>query len=202
MNSVRFPSERPVSKGWGWILGYGLFLILCGVAALLNPVTAGFVTGVAVGAILVVYGLLAIVAGISGLAAGSRLLEILLGLAGMLAGVFVLLDPLQGVASLAWTLGLWLLVTGIFQVFYIMRGGRNWEWRLALGAIDVVLGAYLLFSGPSSGFAFVAALVGFSFLFRGLSLSFWALRCEGPHSSEFVPDRACRRGHLVSGGGN
>lgn len=160
--------HRPT--GWGWVLAYGIFLILGGILAFINPIATGFVTGVVFGVGLVIYGVSAIIAGFSALSTRSKILEILLGVIAILAGAFVLFDPFQGAASLGWAIGLWLLASGILQIIYVFQGGHDRGWRLLLGLIDVVLGGYLVISGPLVGLAFVAAMVGFSFLFRGIFL--------------------------------
>jgi uncharacterized membrane protein HdeD (DUF308 family) len=170
LNHGGFVGMEPNSTGWGWILAYGIVLILGGILALMNPVAAGFTAGALFGAMLIAYGVFAFLAGISALSTRARVLEILLGVLAILAGVFVLFDPFQGAASLACGIGLWLFVSGISQIIFARRAKHDRGWRLLLGIIDIVLGAYLLFSGPLSGFAFVAAIVGFSFLFRGFFL--------------------------------
>lgn len=160
--------DRGASAGWGWILAYGVLLIVGGILAFLNPMAAGFAAGVVFGVGLLFYGAFALIAAFSGMALRSKLLEILLGVVALLAGVFVLLDPFQGAASFAWAIGFWLLISGVFQIVYALKGGVDRGWRLALGVIDVLLGGYLVFSGPLVGIAFIAAIVGFSFLLRGM----------------------------------
>ena len=68
-------------------------------------------------------------------------------------------------------MGFWLVVSGISQLGYGITGAYHKAWRVLLGVLDIALGAYLVFSGPVSGLVFVAAIVGFSFLFRGLFLT-------------------------------
>ncbi|NML13175.1 hypothetical protein HHL08_24145 [Sphingobium sp. AR-3-1] len=51
-----------------------------------------------------------------------------------------------------------------------LKGTHDEGWRLLLGVIDIGLGTYLVISGPLAGLAFVAAIIGFSFLFRGVFL--------------------------------
>ena len=158
------------SKGWIGVLAYGILLVFGGIVAFFNPIAAGFATGVLFGMGLILYGVFAIAAGVSALSTRSKILEILLGIIAILAGAFVLFDPFQGAASLGWAIGLWLLVSGILQLIYVFQGGHDRIWRALLGVIDIVLGGYLVISGPITGLAFVAALVGFSFLFRGFFL--------------------------------
>lgn len=163
------------STGWRWILVFGILLILGGLMALANPVIAGIVSGVVLGWMLIVYGVLAIFTGSSALSRRARVLEIVLGILGIIAGVMVLFNPVQGAASLAWAMGLWLLVSGVSQIVYASRMKVDRGWRLFLGVLDIILGGYLLFSGPVVGFVFVAVMFGLSFLFRGIFLVWLAM---------------------------
>ncbi|MCB4863223.1 DUF308 domain-containing protein [Sphingobium sp. PNB] len=169
-NKEVWGSPFPASTGWGWVLTYGVLLILGGILAFLNPLATGFAAGVIFGAILLAYGVIAIVAGLSAFSTRSKVLELLLGVVAVLAGIFVLFDPFQGAASLAWAIGLWLFVSGFSQLFYGLKGTHDQGWRLLLGVVDIGLGTYLVISGPLAGLAFVAAIIGFSFLFRGVFL--------------------------------
>lgn len=165
-----FADAGKLSGGWGWVLGYGVLLIIAGILAFYHPVIAGFAAGVLFGFLLLLYGVLSFLAGIGALSTRSRIVEILLGIVAIVAGFFVLSHPLLGAASLAWAIGVWLLVAGVFEVILAIRTAHDRGWRILLGLIDVVLGGLLTFSGPAVGIAFMAAAIGISFLFRGVFL--------------------------------
>ena len=165
-----FADAGKLSGGWGWVLGYGLLLIVSGILALYHPIIAGFAAGVLFGFLLLLYGVLSFLAGIGALSTRGRIVEILLGIVAVAAGFFVLFDPLLGAASLAWAIGVWLLVAGVFEIVLAVKAPHDRGWRILLGLIDVVLGGLLTFSGPAIGIAFMAAAIGISFLFRGVFL--------------------------------
>ncbi|PBN42267.1 HdeD family acid-resistance protein [Sphingobium sp. D43FB] len=166
--------KKPAT-GWGWILAYGLIVIVIGLFALINPLATGLATGILLGVMLVVYGVAAMAAGLSSLASRARWIELLLGLLGVLVGVVTIFNPFAGALSLVLLIGAWLLVSGIFQIVSAVRVAHDRLWRLLLGAVDVVLGGLLLFSGPGTGLVFLAVVVGVSFLFRGVFLIVLAL---------------------------
>ncbi len=163
-NSMRLPAP---GSSWGWVLAYGILVMLIGILALYNPIATGFATGILFGALLIVYGVFALVSGISGVVQHHRWVEILLGVLAILAGIVVLVMPLSGAWSLVWALGFWLAVSGVFQIVTAIRIAFNRGWRLFLGIVDVVLGAILLLADPASSLLYLAAIVGISFLFRG-----------------------------------
>jgi uncharacterized membrane protein HdeD (DUF308 family) len=162
--------------GWGWVLAYAVLLVLVGILALANPLATGFATGLLLGFLLVVYGVMAIAAGFSALAGHARWIELLLGLVAVLAGVLILFVPHLGAVTLVWMIGAWLLVAGIFEVIHSLQAARDRGWRLFMGIVDIALGALLLFSSPLRALAFLAAAVGLSFLIRGVFLGLLAFR--------------------------
>ena len=164
-----------IGSGWGWVLAYGLLVMLIGIFALLNPAATGLATGILFGLMLIVYGVIAIASGFSSLARRGRWIEILLGLLALLAGVVILMMPFAGAWSLVWALGFWLAVSGVFQIAGAFKSAYDKGWRLFLGLLDLVLGGILFFASPASSLVYLAAIVGVSFLFRGIFLVFLAL---------------------------
>lgn len=119
--------------------------------------------------ILFIYGIAAIAAGSSPMLKKLGRLEIFTGGLAVVANVVVIF-PVAGTVSLAWMIGTWLCVWGFLHVIYAINAKQDRAWRLPLGLVDAVLGALLLFSGPTAALTFIAALVGLSFLFRGALL--------------------------------
>lgn len=174
MTNTNSGTVRPAT-GWGWVLAYGVIVLLVGLLALLNPIATGMATGILVGVLLIVYGVLALIAGFSSLSHRSRWIELLLGVLGILAGAVTIFNPFAGALSLVVLIGAWLLVSGIFEIVSAFNIVHDRIWRLALGVLDLILGGLLLFNGPAIGLAFLAFCVGTSFLFRGVFLVMLAL---------------------------
>ncbi|WP_232494021.1 HdeD family acid-resistance protein [Novosphingobium kaempferiae] len=166
---VREMARAPGST-WGWVMGYGVLLLVAALIVLLNPLVAGVATGLLLGIMLVVYGVAAIAAGWTSLSSRARWVEILLGTLALLAGIFAIADPVAGALSLVMAIGLWLLVSGGFQIAFALRARHDKGWRLLLGVLDVVLGLVLLFSGPLTGLAFLAIIVAISLTVRAVFL--------------------------------
>lgn len=161
--------------GWGWILAYGLLVVLLGFLALMNPVVTGMATGLLLGAVLLVYGISAIASGLSSLSRRARCIEILLGILSILAAILTVFNPFASALSLALLIGAWLLVMGVFEIIGAFRSRHDRIWRLLLGILDAGLGALVLFSGPPTGLAFLALIVALSLLLRGTFLIILAL---------------------------
>lgn len=167
--------EAASGSAWGWVLAYGVLVVLIGCLALANPLATGLATGLLLGVMVLGYGLLTLISSLTSLSKRGRWIEALLGLLGVVAGGIILFAPFAGALSLVWAIGLWLFVSGVFQLASAIRGTHDRGWRFALGLLDLVLGGVLLFSGPATSLVFLAAIVGISFLFRGVFLIVLAL---------------------------
>ncbi|HWJ69875.1 MAG TPA: DUF308 domain-containing protein [Sphingobium sp.] len=170
-----FPATSRSSTGWRWMLGYGLIVIIIGFVALMNPLATGFVTGLLLAAMLVTYGILAVVSAAASFAERGRWMELALGLLALAAGIFIFFSPYIGALSLVWATGFWLFISGVLQLGGAVRFRVDRFWRVVLGVVDLLLGLLLLFAGPLTGLAFLALMVGISFLFRGVFLITLAL---------------------------
>lgn len=153
---------------WGWVLAYGVLLILVSVMVIANPLVAGFATGFLLGFVLCVYGVAGIAAGIHSMSKRARWTEILLGVIGLLAGLYVLFNPVAGAITLVWAIGAWLLISGIFEVAFAFKARNDKAWRLFMGVLDVVLGVLLLVSSVPTALGFLAIMVAISFFMRGV----------------------------------
>ena len=167
--------EAPARTGWGWIFAYGVLVMIVGFLALINPLATGVATGLLLSFILLFYGVMAIISGLTALSSRGRWVEIALGGLALLIGILLFFSPLTGALSLVWAMGFWLLLSGIFQIVGAIRIALDRWWRLFLGVVDVVLGGILLFAGPVPSLGFLALIVGISFLFKGLFLLMLAL---------------------------
>jgi len=162
--------ERAPGDTWGWVMAYGVLLLLAALIVLLNPLVAGVATGLILGVMLVVYGAAAIVAGWTSFSTRARWTELLLGALALLAGIFAIVDPVAGALSLVWAIGVWLVIAGALQITFALKARHDRGWRLFLGGLDVVLGLVLLFAGPVAGLAFLAMVVAISLTVRAVFL--------------------------------
>lgn len=169
------PGSQHQVTGWGWILAYGILVILLGLLALLNPLVTSLAAGLFLGAVLLVYGVSAIASGVSSLSRRARWIEILLGVLSVLTAILTVFNPFATALSLVLLIGAWLFIMGLFEIVGALRSPHDRAWRLLLGILDTLLGALLLFSGPPTGVAFLAFAVALSLLFRGTFLVVLAL---------------------------
>lgn len=179
------PIGTRAGTGWRWVLAYGVIVIIIGILALVNPLATGLAIGLFLAAVLIVYGAAAVISAISSFAQRGRWIEFALGLLALGAGVLIAFSPYLGALSLVWATGFWLFISGVLQIGCAIRVKADRGWRLLLGLVDLLLGLILLVAGPVTGLAFLALMVGISFLFRGvflisLAFGFRRMSREGP----------------------
>ncbi len=171
MVTTEATTER-AARNWGWILAYGVLLIIVGIFALVNPLATGLAVGVLLGSCFLVGGIISLGAAFQNVGWRSKLVDIVFGLLALVAGFICLVDPFGGAVSLVWVIGVFFLVNGGFEFVEGMRTGHEKIWLTLLGVCDMLIGFWAtFFMGPGAALLALAMLVGIGFLFRGTLLS-------------------------------
>src|SRR5215203_2679020 len=113
------------TSSWGWKLAAGILCLIAGVAILSDPLWS---TTLASTWLVILVGLLAILQGAAGLVVafqgggwGVGVLSVL----GILFGLFLVINPLMGVATLTFILAIFMLIGGVGAVFQAFRIRRE-----------------------------------------------------------------------------
>ena len=151
------------------ISNFRTMFLFRGIAAVLFGIIALVWPKMTLSALVFVFGLFAVISGITAVVAALRNMELpgwgwLLaeGILGILVGVVALVWP--GITALAflYLLAAWAILTGIFEVIaplaYPMSGGRAVLTALA-GVLSIIFGI-LIAAQPSSGLLAVVWLIG------------------------------------------
>jgi uncharacterized membrane protein HdeD (DUF308 family) len=166
-----------LSRNWGWLLAFGILMIILGMFAIGAPAVATVAVQIMLGWILVIGG---IAEGIHAfMAQGWRgfLLELLSAILYLGVGVLLLVNPVAGALALTVVLAVFLIVEGIFKIIMAtrVRDHRGWGWLLASGILSVILGVLIWAEWPASGLWVIGLLVGIQLLFTGWALVMLAL---------------------------
>src|SRR5215208_826376 len=109
------------SSSWGWKLAGGILSLIAGLAILSNPLWS---TTVASTWLVILVGFLALLQGVAGLVValqgGGWGMGALSGL-GILLGLFLVINPLMGVATLTLILAIFMLIGGLGAVIQAFR---------------------------------------------------------------------------------
>jgi uncharacterized membrane protein HdeD (DUF308 family) len=157
-------------RNWLWFVLLGVALIVVGVLALGSLVVASLATAVAIGALLLVGGVVEIVGAFWSRGWSGVLLHLLSGLLSLVVGVLFLRAPVDAVLALTLLLACLLTVGGIFKIVAALSYRfEGWGWPLLSGIIDLVLGVLIWLEWPASGVWVIGLFVGISLVFRGFN---------------------------------
>ena len=163
---VQVPQE--LVHYWGWLLAFGVGLVLLGIAAIGRAVTATVATMLFFGWLLL-------------LACGIEVAQaILVGhwvgffhhlLAAILFGVvggLLVSKPVLSAEALTIVMAAFFMVGGLFQAIgSIIVGLPGWGWQLLYGVITFVLGVLVYRQWPVSGLWVIGMFVGIDLIFYG-----------------------------------
>ena len=154
-----------------WSIVLSVLLIAAGAIAILSPMIAGVAITVVVGWLLIFSGALHLAFAFGSGRAAAVVWQVLLGLAYGFIGVYVLRNPVAGLASLTFAIAIYLFVEGVleFMLSFQLRPAPGSGWLLADGIITLVLAVMIWSTWPSSAAWVVGTLVGISMFFSGIT---------------------------------
>ena len=171
-----------MKRGWWLLVLRGIFAVLFGVLAFVQP-------GITVQALVLLFGAYALVNGIFTLVLASRAPKgtsgigtlVLLGLLGIAAGIVTFFYPGITALSLLWVIAFWAIVTGVFEIVAAIRLRKELsnEWLLILsGALSVAFGVVVILM-PNAGALSVVWLIGTYAILFGVLLLTLAFKMRG-----------------------
>lgn len=152
----------------------GVILIISGLLALMSPLVAGLSLTIMVGVLLIIGGVSQCVLAFKAGAFGRALLMLVVGLLMIAAGVFMMQQPVAGLASITLLLVGYLIAAGICEtiVAFQLKPANGWGWVLFNGIITLLLGIMLWRQFPLSGAFAIGILFGIKMIFSGWALVF------------------------------
>ena len=178
----------PAESGHWWALAIrGGIAILFGLAALLRP-------GIALEALILLFGAYALVDGvfsIVGVFGGTRggtprWLLFIEGVASIVAGLIALFLPQLTAILLLYLIAAWAIVTGISEIAMAIRLRKEirGEWALIVGgAFSILFGVILAVVGPVVGLISLIWLIGFYAVAFGVLMLVTAFSVRGSGST-------------------
>jgi len=152
----------------------GFILIIAGTFAVMSPLVVGLSITIIVGVLLVIGGIgqcfLAMKAG----AFGRGLLTFAVGALMVITGVFLMTQPVAGLASITLLLVAYLVAAGLGDLFVALqlRPADGWGLMLFNGIVTLLLGMMLWRQFPLSGAWAIGVLFGIKMIFSGWALVF------------------------------
>jgi uncharacterized membrane protein HdeD (DUF308 family) len=173
---------QSMAQSW-WVYALrGVAAILFGVLAFISP-------GTTILALVLVFGIYAIIDGVLAVIAAFQIREVvnqwwvvlLEGLAGILLGIIALVYPSVTAGALLLLIAFWAIFTGLMEIIAAIRLRREIsnEWSLILsGVLSVILGIILVIL-PSVGAVGLIWAIGLYAIFFGLLMLYLAFKVRG-----------------------
>ena len=154
-----------------WSIIWGALLIVFGVLAMGSPFLAAVAINAVIAWLIILAGLVHLILAFRVHRAGSMAWKLLVGLAYLFFGVYLVMHPVLGVTSLTLLLASLFLIEGILDIvlFFQMRSMRGSGWVLGDGIITLLLGLLIYLQWPLSSIWAIGTLVGVSMIISGLT---------------------------------
>ena len=160
-----------VRRATTWSIVLSALMILAGVLAIGLPMMAGIAVTAIVGWLLTLSGGLHLAFAWRGGRGVAVVWEILLGAAYGAIGLYVLANPVAGLASLTFAVAVYLFVEGVLEFILSaqLRPAPGAGWLLVDGVITLALAVMIWSTWPSSAAWVIGTLVGLSMFFSGMT---------------------------------
>ncbi len=155
-------------KSWGWLMGWGVLLVVVGFIGLSYEFLATAVAVDVIGLFLLVQGVIELVQAFRHHKVSEFFLFLIGGLASLVAGVLLFMRPMAGLAVLTLLMASYFLVVGSFRlVGSIVNRRPGWGWGAFSGATGMLLGFLIWAEWPSSSVWAIGLFVAVSMIFQG-----------------------------------
>jgi uncharacterized membrane protein HdeD (DUF308 family) len=160
-----------IHDSWGWFVTLGIALIALGVVCIMGDMTATLATVLALGWLLVIGAIVALVQAFRAYDWSGFWLYFLTALLRGVAGYVLIRYPGSGEVSITILLASLFIVGGIFRtVGAASLRFPSWGWAAFSGIVSFILGFMLIYQLPTASLWFIGFLVGVDFIFDGISL--------------------------------
>lgn len=154
-----------------WSIVLSIVLIAAGMVAILIPPAASIAVTVFTGWVLVFSGVVHLFYAWHTRDTGGIVWEVLLGVLYIATGVFLLWNPVLGIAALTLALATYLCVEAVleFVLSYRLRHLKGWGWLLFDGVITMLLSGIIWMTWPIASVWVLGTIVGISMFFSGIT---------------------------------
>jgi uncharacterized membrane protein HdeD (DUF308 family) len=152
----------------------GVIILIAGVLAITSPFVAGVSITILVGAMLAISGVSQCFLAFKTGAFGRGLIVFVVGVLMTIAGVYMMNQPVAGLATLTIILMSYLLITGALEIIvsFQLKPASGWGLQLFNGIVTLLLGIMLWRQFPLSGAWAIGVLLGIKMIFSGWAFVF------------------------------
>ena len=157
-------------KAGGWVIVWGVSLIVAGIIAIVEPSIAAVATALLLAWLFVFGGIVELVYAYQQRAHDGLAWKVISGLAILVLGIYMLAFPIASIATLALLIAAFLAASGISSAMlaFKLRPKQGWGWVLFDGALSIVIAVMIASGWPHNSIDFVGILVGFCLISGGV----------------------------------
>jgi uncharacterized membrane protein HdeD (DUF308 family) len=160
-----------IKKASPWLIVWSTVTFICGILAIILPLTISFGIALAIGCLILTAGIAHLFFAFDTRSVGGFLWQILLSALYVMAAICLLVNPLLSVLSLAFILAIFLLLEGIleFALYFCLRRFRYSIWLLIDGIGTLIVGILMISQWPPASPQIIGALIGISLMLSAVS---------------------------------
>ena len=175
-----------MKKASSWVILWSIVTFICGILAIVFPLTLPFGIALFIGCLLLVAGFAHLVFAFQTRNIDGFLWQILVSVLYGVAAICLLVNPLLSVLSLALILAIFLLSEGILELalYFCLRRFRHSSWVLIDGIGTLILVFLMIRQWPPATPEIIGALIGISLMLSAISRGIFLLAFRALNSDE------------------
>jgi uncharacterized membrane protein HdeD (DUF308 family) len=159
-----------IGRHWGWLLFFGILMVVAGIFAVAWPGPTVLVLGVLFGIQILVSGIFSFInAFATDESGGMRVWNVIIGILGIVIGLYAIRHIIVSVVALALLIGIYWVAYGISQIYSAIahEEAPHRGWMGFIGALSVVAGV-VVFMWPGISLVTLAFVLGFWLIVYGI----------------------------------
>ena len=170
-----------IKKASAWVIIRGIVTCVCGILAIILPVTFSFGIALIIGCLVLVAAIAHLFFAFETRSVDGFFWQLLVSLLYGIAAICLLVNPLLSVLSLTLLLAILLLLEGILELalYFVLRRLRHSAWVLIDGIGTLILGILMVMQWPPASPEIIGALIGISLMLSAVSRVVLSLAVRG-----------------------
>ena len=160
-----------IKKASAWVIIWGIVTFVCGILAIILPLTFSFGIALIIGCLVLVAAIAHLFFAFETRSVDGFLWQMLVSVLYGVAAICLLVNPLLSVLTLSLILAILLLVEGIleFALYFVLRRFRHSTWVLIDGIGTLILGILMVSQWPPATPEIIGVLIGISLMLSAVS---------------------------------
>ena len=163
-------AEPGMRRTGGWVIVWGVSLIVAGIVAIVEPAVAAVATALLLAWLFLLAGIVELIYAYQQRAHDGLAWKVISGLISLALGIYMLVFPMASIASLALLIGAFLFASGVSSALlaFKLRPRQGWGWVLFDGVLSIAIAMMIASGWPQNSIDFVGILVGFCLISGGI----------------------------------